>query len=704
MKRALLCLCVWAGLATPSLFAQSPTELQQTARFVAAFQNPDGGFATRVGGSSSLGSTGSAIRSLKYTGGSIPDVLKCIAYVKSTFDSASGGFAPTPGGKPDSNTTAIGLMAVSELRINDSAMTDAAVKYLTENAKSFDEIRLAVAGLEAVNKKSPAFPDWIAKLNADRNADGTWGQGDGKAFATGSAAVALLRMGQTLDKKEAVVAAMKAGQRADGGWSKGDAPSDLGASYRIMRCFFMLDEPPDIDRIRAFIARCRQSDGGYAGTPGGTADLAGTYTATIITRWTRQLTGEPPLIETASFTPLFNGKDLAGWEGDTSLWSARDGRLVGHSPGIKHNEFLATKASYGDFVLKVTFRLGGEGNSGIQFRSVRIPGREMSGYQADIGQSYWGCLYDESRRNKILAQASPKALDKLRKTGWNEYNLRVMGEQIRLSLNGVPSVDYKEEDTGIAQDGRIAVQIHAGGPMDVQFKDMYLQALPRPSTDSAPTPGFHLRSVKAAGGERKYTVFLPNDYDGQKEFPVVLFLHGAGERGSGGVRSAQVGLGAAIAGKPEAYPFIALFPQAERTWSADSEDARAALAALDDVLKTFKTDSSRVALTGLSMGGAGTWSIGSAHPERFSALAPVCGFARTDVTAKVKDLPIWAFAGDADMERIVLGTRSIILALKEAGASPKLTEYRGVGHNSWDRAYTDSMLIDWLIHQRRGSK
>src|SRR5262249_29272088 len=156
------------------------------------------------------------------------------------------------------------------------------------------------------------------------------------------------------------VDALKTGQRADGAWSKGEGPSDLNASYRIMRCFYMLKEQPDIEGIRQFIARCRQSDGGYGMAPGQPASLGATYMATIITRWTRLLSGEPTVIETAGFVPLFNGRDLAGWEGDMSLWSARDGMIVGRSTGLKHNEFLATEKSYGDFILKLTFRVIGD--------------------------------------------------------------------------------------------------------------------------------------------------------------------------------------------------------------------------------------------------------------------------------------------------------------------------------------------------------
>jgi hypothetical protein len=121
--------------------------------------------------------------------------------------------------------------------------------------------------------------------------------------------------------------------------------------------------------------------------------------------------------------PLFNGHDLSGWEQDTpDIWSVRDGMIVGRSPGMRHNDFLRTKKTYGDFVLRVRFRLiGGQGNAGIQFRTDTIPNsHEVSGYQADVGQEYWGCLYDESRRKRVLVKPSTASLDGLQEDGWNQ--------------------------------------------------------------------------------------------------------------------------------------------------------------------------------------------------------------------------------------------------------------------------------------------
>ncbi len=182
----------------------------------------------------------------------------------------------------------------------------------------------------------------------------------------------------------------------------------------------------------------------------------------------------------AGFTPLFNGRDLDGWEVDTAgIWQARDGMIVGRHSGLKYNDFLRTKRAYSDFILKLSFRLaGGTGNTGVQFRSKAVPNsHEVSGYQADIGEKYWGCLYDESRRNRVLVQAPPESLATLRKDGWNEYVITARGDHITLELNGVRTVDYRETDPSIDRSGFIALQVHGGPPIEVQFKDILIQEL-----------------------------------------------------------------------------------------------------------------------------------------------------------------------------------------------------------------------------------
>lgn len=180
-----------------------------------------------------------------------------------------------------------------------------------------------------------------------------------------------------------------------------------------------------------------------------------------------------------AYRTLFNGKDLSGWEGDTTLWKVEGDAIVGDSPGIKHNQFLCTKEEFGDFELKLEFKVkDGAGNTGVQFRTKKVPNStEVSGYQADLGDKYWGCLYDESRRNKILVTASPDLEQALKKADWNEYLIRAEGDHITLKINGVTTVDYKEPDAAIARSGIVALQVHSGGPMRVDFRNIRLKAL-----------------------------------------------------------------------------------------------------------------------------------------------------------------------------------------------------------------------------------
>lgn len=182
---------------------------------------------------------------------------------------------------------------------------------------------------------------------------------------------------------------------------------------------------------------------------------------------------------------LFDGKTFKGWEGDTlHTWQIRDGALVGGSltEKVPHNEFLATTKSYHNFDLQLKFKLTGTGfvNAGIQFRSKRLasPPYEMSGYQADLGQGYWGSLYDESRRNATLVKPdSLTVLKVLKNDDWNVYRVRCEGKRVRIWLNGVQTVDFAEKDERIEQEGCIALQIHGGGKAEASYKDIKITEL-----------------------------------------------------------------------------------------------------------------------------------------------------------------------------------------------------------------------------------
>jgi hypothetical protein len=184
---------------------------------------------------------------------------------------------------------------------------------------------------------------------------------------------------------------------------------------------------------------------------------------------------------------LFDGKTFNGWEGDTqSTWKIRDGAIVGGNLAIKnpHNEFIKTTRSFTNFVLELKFKLvGTEGfvNGGVQFRSIKStkPAYEMSGYQADMGDGWWGCLYDESRRDKVLQKPDPAAVDKvLHRQDWNDYKVRCEGNHIEVWLNGYKTVNYIETEQGIAGSGLLGLQVHGGGQTEAWYKDIQLTPLP----------------------------------------------------------------------------------------------------------------------------------------------------------------------------------------------------------------------------------
>jgi hypothetical protein len=179
---------------------------------------------------------------------------------------------------------------------------------------------------------------------------------------------------------------------------------------------------------------------------------------------------------------LWDGKTFNGWEGNLEWFRIQDGAIVGGTleKRIPRNEFLCTETEYDNFELQAKFKVIGDNtNAGIQFRSKRIPDHhEVNGYQADLGQTFWGYLYDESRRRVTLAFADTSALAKvLDKKGWNTYRIRALGRRIQLWINDHMTVDYTEEDESIALKGIIGLQIHGGPPGEAWYKDIKIMVL-----------------------------------------------------------------------------------------------------------------------------------------------------------------------------------------------------------------------------------
>ncbi|HJT18587.1 MAG TPA: alpha/beta hydrolase-fold protein [Thermoanaerobaculia bacterium] len=224
---------------------------------------------------------------------------------------------------------------------------------------------------------------------------------------------------------------------------------------------------------------------------------------------------------------------------------------------------------------------------------------------------------------------------------------------------------------------------------------------------------FIARSVVVDGVARKYQVWVPAAYDASRKWPAILFLHGSGERGSDGVKQTTVGLGPAL-GKIDPQTIV-VFPQCpeDDRWVA-RVPRQIAIAALDATEREYSIDRKRVALTGMSMGGAGAWYLAAEYPKRWSAVAPVCGYVHRppsipqlgDTTTDTFDqfakrlphVPIWIFHGSDDKTVPVEESREMARAL---GPRAGYTEFAHTGHNAWDPAYQQTHVVQWLVEQRR---
>ncbi len=199
-----------------------------------------------------------------------------------------------------------------------------------------------------------------------------------------------------------------------------------------------------------------------------------------------------------------------------------------------------------------------------------------------------------------------------------------------------------------------------------------------------------------------YLLFLPEGYssDSDKKWPVMLFLHGAGERGSD-VNKVKVHGPPKIVQNRKDFPFIVVSPQCPSdSWWRPFE----LIALLDEIQSQYKVDPDRVYLTGLSMGGFGTWDLATQYPQRFAAIAPICGGGNPVLARRIKDIPAWVFHGDADRVVPVARSDEMVEALKKAGADVKYTRYEGIDHDSWTKTYANEELYQWMLSHKRGEK
>jgi predicted peptidase len=197
----------------------------------------------------------------------------------------------------------------------------------------------------------------------------------------------------------------------------------------------------------------------------------------------------------------------------------------------------------------------------------------------------------------------------------------------------------------------------------------------------------------------RYLLYLPEDYaaDHERRWPLILFLHGAGERGADLARIKAHGLPNVLEGKRD-FPFVVVSPQCppRERWRPD---LLAAL--LDEIEATYRIDSERIYVTGLSMGGFGTWALAILQPRRFAAIAPVCGGGRPEEVAAIKHVPAWVFHGALDDIVPLEHSTVMVEALRAVGGDVRFTVYPDLAHDSWTPTYENPELYEWLLAHRR---
>lgn len=224
--------------------------------------------------------------------------------------------------------------------------------------------------------------------------------------------------------------------------------------------------------------------------------------------------------------------------------------------------------------------------------------------------------------------------------------------------------------------------------------------------------GFLYRQVAYEGRMYAYSLFVPPDYTPQQAWPAILFLHGSGERGSDGFLQTDIGIARAIRRNYRRCPAIVVLPQCPAGQLWDEPMTEMALRCLQDASRDHRLDPQRLYLTGLSLGGAGSWLLAARRPGLWAAVAPVCGFigelraTASDETLSslgqaLRDTPIWAFHGGADEVVPPERSREIVAAIQSAGGSARLTEFPNVKHNCWDQVYESAEFWRWLLSQRR---
>lgn len=398
------------------------------------------------------------------------------------------------------------------------------------------------------------------------------------------------------------------------------------------------------------------------------------------------------------FESIFNGKNFDGWAGLIENYEIKEDGVIMCKP--HKGGTVYTKDEFGDFAVRLEFKLPPGGNNGL---AIRYPGHGDAAYTSmcelqvlDSEHPKYAEL-DERQYHGSAYGMAPAHRGYLRSAGeWNFQEVTVTDSRIKVELNGTVILNsnlaaISDFMSNTPHPGKDLTRGHfgfAGHSDPVQYRNVNIKKL----DDRSQRAESFSFSVPA---RFDYQLYLPEGYPTQDNWPLIIFLHGAGERGDTLDRVNTHG--PPKVARDKNLPFVVVSPQCKSNVRWDPVSLNRLLT---DVLKRYKVDKNRVYLTGLSMGGEGTWQWAAYAPYRFAAIAPICGKSDGGL-AKRLSMPIWVFHGAQDDVVHLKHSYQMVNSVKKEGGDIRITVYPDAAHDSWTATYANPELYEWFLRHSR---
>ncbi len=458
-------------------------------------------------------------------------------------------------------------------------------------------------------------------------------------------------------------------------------------------------------------------------------------------------------LDDTGFVTLFDGKSLDGWHVSAQTghsgtsqnksggkWVIEEGAIVGSQDIPGNGGIILTNQAFGDFEVIVEMKNDYGPDSGLFLRSndkgqayqYMVDYHDNGNVAGIYGEGLPGGLHfrnyelgkeptdfkalDRKTDPRAAAYGSPVNAEQwkdLWKHGeWNQLRARIVGNppQITTWINGVKFMQFQDNQIRTTPEGMIALQVHGGGDFTKQFV-RYRNVKVKTFGVAEPVAGKEvwqkLESKKIPGESLPYLLALPTDYKADEtKRPLLLFLHGAGECGVDLNLVKIHGPPKLMEKKPGDFPFIVVSPQApiNEVPIIDRWDPRLLVELVDQVAAKYNADTDRLYVTGLSMGGYGTFRLCAHYPKKFAAAVPICGGGWTNYAEALAQVPMWIFHGTDDEAVPLERSLEIVKSVRKRGGKPLFTVYDGVAHDSWTQTYDNPEVYTWLLKHRLSNR